>query len=136
MKWSPLWRITRGKKQNEKGGARANGSPGVKNYSGAGMLRREVPGRLGSGSCGGCCSGGGETGAAGGFAGRGRYRGLELGAREERLEELLWLERGKENINKPKEKFRILIIRKTLRFSLNTQTVTTGRQKKKKKKKE
>ena len=66
----------------------------MKNYSGAGNLRREVPRRLGSGSCGGE------------FAGRGRYcgrnRGLELGAREERLEELLWLERGKENINKPK----------------------------------
>ena len=45
------------------------------------MLRREVQGRLESGSCGECCHGGDETGAAGGFA------GWRRGTREILLEE-------------------------------------------------
>ena len=48
-----------------------------------------------------------QEGSWAGDAGRGRCcwrtRGLELGVREERLEELLGLERGKININKTKE---------------------------------
>ena len=61
--------------------ARASGSPGVTNlWRGVGMLR-EVPGRLGSGSWGGCCRGRDETGAAGGFA------GWRRGAREVLLED-------------------------------------------------
>ena len=42
-------------------------------------MLREVPGRLESGSCGGCCRGCDETGAAGGFAGwRRRTREVTL----------------------------------------------------------
>ena len=59
----------RAENKRPKVSARASGSPGVTNlWRGAGMLR-EVPGRLGSGSWGGCCRGRDETGAAGGFAG-------------------------------------------------------------------
>ena len=51
-----------------------------------------------------------QEGSPAGDAGQGRYcwrnRGLELGAREGRLEELLGLERGKININKTKENVR------------------------------
>ena len=51
-----------------------------------------------------------QEGSRAGDAGRGRYcwrtRGLELGAREEQMEELLGLERGKRNINKTKETVR------------------------------
>ena len=49
-----------------------------------------------------------QEGSRAGDVGRGRYRwrdhGQELGAREERLEELLGSERGKDYINKMKEK--------------------------------
>ena len=67
--------------------ARASGSPGLTNlWRGVGMLR-EVPGRLGSRSCGGCCredrscrrvrglEARGEGGAAGGIAGWNWERG-------------------------------------------------------------
>ena len=62
-------------------------------------MLREVPGRLGSGSCGGCCRGWDDRSCrrVRGLETREVLlmdRGLELGAREERLEELLGSERG------------------------------------------
>ena len=64
-----------------------------------------------------------------GDAGQGRYcwrdRRLELGAREERLEELLWSEKGKRL--KRKKKYGILTTRNIFRLSLDTRTFTKGR---------